>query len=234
MRIVSDCNSVFIGHMLAGAKVSGYVTDVTTNSAAFQRVIACSSSSLSPCSPTATPDAAATGCSGAGSSPSLSPAPSLALERPTGHKLVIKPCFNAGDPQLVLASTQPTAIRTNGQRTAADGCCAGNAAGSCPCRGLGHGCARCPENMCKGLEVRRLIHANTYAHIVYCGDGWGDVCAALELRPGDVLLARAGHTLERYVRQAQANPEMPQVVAQVGVWSTHEELLACVRQIMDV
>lgn len=227
VRIVSDCNSVFIGHMLAGAKVSGYVTDVTTNPAAFERVISCSSSSLTPCSPSATTHDG--GCGGAASS-----SPSLALERPTGHKLVIKSCFNAGDPQLVLASTQPAAIRTNGQRTAADGCCAGNAAGACPCRGLGHGCARCPENMCKGLEVRRLVHANTYAHIVYCGDGWGDVCAALELRPGDVLLARAGHTLERYVREAQANPELPQVVAQVGVWSTHEELLACVRQIMDV
>ena len=38
VRILSDCNSVFIGQMLAGAGLSACVTEVTTNPASFQRV----------------------------------------------------------------------------------------------------------------------------------------------------------------------------------------------------
>lgn len=38
VRILSDCNSVFIGHMLAGARVSSVVSEVVTNFASFERV----------------------------------------------------------------------------------------------------------------------------------------------------------------------------------------------------
>jgi hypothetical protein len=38
VRILSDCNSVFIGQMLSGAGLSACVTEVITNPASFQRV----------------------------------------------------------------------------------------------------------------------------------------------------------------------------------------------------
>lgn len=38
VRVLSDCNSVFIGHMLTGARVSSIVSEVITNFASFQRV----------------------------------------------------------------------------------------------------------------------------------------------------------------------------------------------------
>ena len=38
VRLLSDCNSVFIGHMLTGARVSSSVSEVVTNFASFQRV----------------------------------------------------------------------------------------------------------------------------------------------------------------------------------------------------
>ncbi|KAG2489703.1 hypothetical protein HYH03_011810 [Edaphochlamys debaryana] len=192
VKILSDANSVFISHMLAGAKVQGYVTSLLTNPGIFERVS----------------DDAAPAAGGAS-----------ALQRLAGHRLVVKPLFNPADPTVVLPSAA----------AAATGCAQAGPASAC-----GHGCGRCPGNLCKGLEVQRIKHANTYAHVVYCGDGHNDICAALSLGPTDALLARAGHPLAAYIAEAQARPEMPQVAAQVYVWSTHEELLAAVRQIVDV
>ncbi|KAG2422865.1 hypothetical protein HXX76_015697 [Chlamydomonas incerta] len=193
VRILSDANSVFINHMLAGAKASGYVSDVITNPAGFERVDQ----------------------GGAGG------AEAAALQRLAGHRLVVAPAFRGSEPGVVMPA-----------------CGAGACGAACEGEGehshCGHGCARCPGNLCKGLEVQRLQHANRYAHIIYCGDGANDVCAALALGANDVLLARAGHPLAAYVAEAQSNPALPQVAAQVAFWSTHEELLACVRQIVDV
>lgn len=40
VRIISDCNTVFISHMLAAARVSSCVSQVITNFASFRRVAA--------------------------------------------------------------------------------------------------------------------------------------------------------------------------------------------------
>ena len=40
VRIISDCNTVFISHMLAGARASALVSDIITNFAAYRRVTA--------------------------------------------------------------------------------------------------------------------------------------------------------------------------------------------------
>lgn len=55
-----------------------------------------------------------------------------------------------------------------------------------------HGCPLCPANLCKGAELRRLRAARgaTYRRVVYCGAGADNLCPALELVAGDVLLAR--------------------------------------------
>ncbi|KIZ01626.1 hypothetical protein MNEG_6337 [Monoraphidium neglectum] len=41
VKVLSDCNSVFIGHVLAGARLHGCVQDVITNGASFERVATC-------------------------------------------------------------------------------------------------------------------------------------------------------------------------------------------------
>ncbi|KAL6749468.1 putative phosphatase-domain-containing protein [Haematococcus lacustris] len=38
IKILSDCNSIFITHILAGAKIAGAVSEVITNAAAFERL----------------------------------------------------------------------------------------------------------------------------------------------------------------------------------------------------
>ncbi|PNH09223.1 Inorganic pyrophosphatase 2 [Tetrabaena socialis] len=197
VKLLSDCNTVFIGHMLAGAKVAGYVGEVIANPAAFERV-----------------SDAGGGVAGGG-----------ALQRSGGHRLVVTPHFNGTDSSVVLPHPPAAGAAAGG----GCGCGAGRAAACC-----GHGCGRCPSNLCKGLEVQRLLHANTYAHLLYCGEGPGDVCAALALRASDAVLARAGGALAAYIEEACARPAMPQVVAQVALWGSQEELLACVRQIVDV
>lgn len=63
VKILSDCNTVFIGHILAGAKVAGCVQEVITNAASFERTSDDSESSQT----------------------------SNGLQRLAGHKLVIKP-----------------------------------------------------------------------------------------------------------------------------------------------
>ena len=42
----------------------------------------------------------------------------------------------------------------------------------------------------QGQELEALRAATPYQHIVYCGDGANDLCPALALAPGDVVLAR--------------------------------------------
>lgn len=97
-----------------------------------------------------------------------------------------------------------------------------------------HGCTLCPANLCKGRELATLRAANTGRRVVYCGDGANDLCAALQLGPGDAVLARAGHQLEALLAQRAAagvaDGSKP-VAAQVHVWRSHEELFRLVQQL---
>lgn len=54
MRILSDCNSVFISHMLTGARVNTRVKEVITNTSSFVR---CKAPGASPQSPSPSPEA---------------------------------------------------------------------------------------------------------------------------------------------------------------------------------
>ena len=191
VKVVSDANSVFIHHMLSGAKAAGLVGEVITNAASFERVELV---------PTDAPGAAST--SGAASS-----GLGQQQQRAAEYKLVIQP-YQA--------------------------CGAGGGAGA------PHGCQLCPENLCKGHEVRRLRRQGRYRRILYCGDGANDVCASLALGPRDVILARSGHFLADYLQKAAAavgkadaasSAPTRQPQASVMYWSTHEELSKLVQQL---
>jgi 2,3-diketo-5-methylthio-1-phosphopentane phosphatase len=164
VRILSDCNSLFIGHMLTGSKVNHLVKEVITNAATFVRV---SEDETSP------PQlgAASTGALGGAAAPAAA-----------SHKMVIQP-------------RHPPAASP-------------------------HNCPRCPANLCKGAEVRKLRSSSHYRRIIYGGDGANDVCAALQLLPGDVVMARAGAPLAAFLEKTKG-----QVSATVRVWQDHEQLL---------
>jgi Putative Phosphatase len=90
---------------------------------------------------------------------------------------------------------------------------------------------KCPRSMCKGTAMRRSLLPSGH-RIVYVGDGFGDICAARSLRPGDVLCARRGFRLAKTL-DAQASEDgdwfvSPLTAAHVYLWTTFEEVAALV------
>jgi hypothetical protein len=173
VKLLSDCNAVFIDHVLAGARLSGCVGEVITNSAAFERV------------PTSPDDALGLGL---GAAEAAAPP----QQRASPHRLVIVP------------------------RRAAP-----------------HACPLCPSNLCKGEELAAL--RGGYRRVVFAGDGENDICPARLLGPGDVVLARAGHGLARFLQAAAAGAAPgggggAAVAARWFLWDTHEELAALVER----
>jgi 2-hydroxy-3-keto-5-methylthiopentenyl-1-phosphate phosphatase len=72
VKVLSDCNSVFISHILTGARLNSYVDEVITNAAGFERVQGAGAAD------------AAIGLGGGGNS-------SAAASSSSGFKLVIQP-----------------------------------------------------------------------------------------------------------------------------------------------
>ncbi|OLP97057.1 Inorganic pyrophosphatase 3 [Symbiodinium microadriaticum] len=101
-----------------------------------------------------------------------------------------------------------------------------------------HGCPLCPDNLCKGLVLRRLLADYQPQRVLYVGDGGGDFCPACELRKEDVLLCRAPPSppLTRFglKRRLEGPPEVKQdgsaakVVARVTEWQSGEDVLAAI------
>ncbi len=195
-RVLSDANSVFVAHILAGARCAGLVQGVVTNPAAFERVAGGGGGGLAPLG--AAPESPGGGGGGA-----------------SNVRRGVLASFGGGK---AAAAAAPG--RANGGAEADEVCVVRPWHSGEP-----HGCSSCPPNLCKGLEVRAIRASGVYRRVVYAGDGGDDVCAALCLGAGDVVLARAGHPLARYLARARAGePGTLPVRAQWRVWSTHREL----------
>lgn len=203
------------GHVLQGAKVAACVRTIITNPSSFQRVPSASTTDL----------AAAAGSSSASAQ--------QAQQAPTPRP----PTSGFGS----WFGFRSSATRPASAPAACASTCSGKPAGSHrlvieprhDAEACGtHGCHLCPANLCKGRELAALRAAHPGRRIVYCGDGANDLCPALALGPQDVLLARAGHALERMVveRQAGTSPDGRHVTAAVHSWATHEELCRLVQQ----
>ena len=189
VKVLSDCNSVFINNILTGAHLSSYVDEVITNSSGFERVASSAGDAVL--------GLGASSIQGESRSNSSSAASS------SSYKLVIQP-------------RQPQS----------------------------HNCGLCPSNLCKGVEMGRLLQQQRKAaagggkvagavsrgRVVYAGDGANDICPALALGPSDVVLAKAGHALAKYAAAAAADKSVPQLAAPVYVWDSHEQLAQLVRQ----
>lgn len=66
------------------------------------------------------------------------------------------------------------------------------------------------------------------SRIVYVGDGSNDFCAALHLRHGDVVLARAGYRLEKLLRE---DGESSGLKAAFRTWGSYAELSSHLRDL---
>jgi hypothetical protein len=83
------------------------------------------------------------------------------------------------------------------------------------------------------VQVRKIQAQQGYRRVVYAGDGANDICPALALGPEDVVLAREGYPLGRYMAAAaQAGSGLQAPQAQVRLWSSHEELLGLVQELL--
>jgi hypothetical protein len=189
VKVLSDCNSVFISNILTGARLGGFVDEVITNSAGFERVQGAGAGDA----------AVGLGASSGGSSSSAGGS---------------SPNSSSSSFKLVIQPRQPHS----------------------------HNCPLCPSNLCKGREMAQLLQqqrkaaagsaaaCSTRGRVVYAGDGANDICPALALGPDDVVLAKAGHALAKYVAAAQADKSLQQPAAAVYLWETHEQLAALVMQ----
>ncbi|KAK3161214.1 hypothetical protein QOZ80_1BG0073960 [Eleusine coracana subsp. coracana] len=84
-----------------------------------------------------------------------------------------------------------------------------------------HGCALCPENMCKGKIIER-IQATAGAkkqHFIYIGDGKGDYCPSLKLGEGDYVMPKENYPLWNLIC---SNKQL--VKAEVHPWNNGKEL----------
>lgn len=185
VKVLSDCNSVFISNILTGARLGSCVDEVITNAAGFERI-----------------QGAGAGDAGVGLGASGGSSASAGSSS-SSFKLVIQP-------------RQPHS----------------------------HNCPLCPSNLCKGREMAQLLQqqrkaaagsqgsaaCSTRGRVVYAGDGANDICPALALGADDVVLAKAGHALAKYVAAAQADKSLQRPAAAVYLWDTHEQLAALVMQ----
>lgn len=207
--VLSDCNSVFISHILTGAKVLPCISQVVTNTASFQRADL-------PALP---------GASAAAQLPPPRPRPSS-----PGRSWSLFGFRKGSSSSSCTVSDASTALAAPGHRLTITPRHDHKSCGH-------HGCTLCPANLCKGLELDVLLAARIPGtRVIYAGDGANDLCPALRLGPDDVVLAREGHGLARLIAM-RANGNCPDdgrgsVAATVRLWSTHDELLRLVQQFM--
>lgn len=250
VKILSDCNSVFISHILAGAKAINLVAEVLTNSASFEWA----------------PEEGgeAGGAVSTKASPGRAPGNSQVLARGSNSSLTSSTSSSGGaggggggsgaqsaGARLVSFMTRMTggsSSHATAPSSAAprNSCGSGGKAGAAgslghrlvirPFHGQdrpSHQCPLCPDNLCKGTEVRSIRRTGMYRHIIYAGDGMNDVCAALALGPHDHVLVRHGHALDAWLQRAAAGaPGTRRPDATLHHWSTHEELSQLVRQLL--
>ncbi|KAK0156540.1 putative phosphatase phospho1 [Merluccius polli] len=100
-----------------------------------------------------------------------------------------------------------------------------------------HGCARCPDNMCKQVIVREYLarrreerSGRAFQQVLYVGDGANDVCPSLALGPGDVVFPRRDFPMHRLLEGAAGGVAGPgPLKARVVPWSSGEDVVACLQ-----
>ncbi|XP_064177938.1 probable phosphatase phospho1 [Anguilla rostrata] len=101
-----------------------------------------------------------------------------------------------------------------------------------------HGCARCPENLCKQAVVRDYLAQRAqergcpFQRVFYVGDGANDFCPLLALGPMDTAFPRRNYPAHKLIVEAQeARPSVfkPAVVP----WSSGEDVVNHVKRLLE-
>ncbi|KAK2570295.1 putative phosphatase phospho2 [Acropora cervicornis] len=93
-----------------------------------------------------------------------------------------------------------------------------------------HQCKVCPQNLCKRKVLQEHVaqSCQTYKHIVYVGDGHGDLCPCLALEHGDYILAREGYTLLNNLLGDRCD-----VKAEIVPWKSGFDILQLLRMLCE-
>lgn len=169
-KVLSDCNEMFIGHVLSSAKIKACFSEIVTNYASFERVEHADSASMHLSHST---------------SSSWFFGETISPPEQVHQKLVISPRHD---------------YKAQGH----------------------HGCTLCPENLCKGRELHKMIsnRGKKTRRVVYIGDGANDYCPVRTLGRNDIVLARKGYPLENLIQSGKEK-----IHARVVFWESHDELL---------
>ncbi|KAG0280384.1 hypothetical protein BGZ95_010296 [Linnemannia exigua] len=86
----------------------------------------------------------------------------------------------------------------------------------------------CEPNLCKGLELQKLIDSQHYDQVIYMGDASNDFCPSTRLlrERGDLVLARQGLSLEQRIKE---RPELVQ--AEIIYWQDAKDVLEVTQDI---
>ncbi|KAG7268043.1 hypothetical protein CRUP_000226, partial [Coryphaenoides rupestris] len=102
-----------------------------------------------------------------------------------------------------------------------------------------HGCARCPDNMCKQLILREYLArrqeergGRPFQQVLYVGDGANDVCPSLALGPGDVVFPRRDFPMHRLLEAGAVGGGVGPLKAQVVPWSSGEDVMLVLRLVL--
>ncbi|CAG8508087.1 1881_t:CDS:10 [Acaulospora morrowiae] len=97
-----------------------------------------------------------------------------------------------------------------------------------------HGCKNpCAENICKGKELVDYISSGSgYDRIIYVGDSINDFCPATKMSSDDILFARKGYRLEKFLKDiSHSSPDSKykdvswNIKPRVIYWEDGRELL---------
>ena len=84
-----------------------------------------------------------------------------------------------------------------------------------------HDCPHCPINLCKGSVLEELSLPPT-TKVFYVGDGHGDLCPALRLKEGDIVLARKNFGLMKSLEKMSSSCQ-----ATVVTWADGKDVMNC-------
>ncbi|GBG26229.1 Thiamine phosphate phosphatase-like protein [Hondaea fermentalgiana] len=96
-----------------------------------------------------------------------------------------------------------------------------------------HTCELCPKNLCKGLVIDKLGILTPDVRVLYVGDGGGDFCPGLRLRPQDWLLVRSDESYPSALglsKRIKAHQDERPVLARVRPWTQGSEVAQLVRE----
>ncbi|KAK1935053.1 Thiamine phosphate phosphatase-like protein [Phytophthora citrophthora] len=89
-----------------------------------------------------------------------------------------------------------------------------------------HGCPNCPQNLCKGAILERILQQHRYSRVLYVGGEVTDFCPSAKLSMDDVVFARVTGANE-LLPLLNDNPD--QVQAHIRQWKTGEDIVAYFR-----